>query len=177
MSQGLRNMLANRKFAIPLIILLAFCFIGLLLIGIVLVSGLTSREKSVAKATPTTAVAPTSALVTFTPAATKPPTPKPSPTLVRLGTAVSSAGGENTPAATTAATVAGAATKAPTTAPTSAPTTKPTSAQGAGAQATATPGTADEELAQTGVGWGLILASGIGLALLVVAVRRLRLAS
>jgi hypothetical protein len=35
----------------------------------------------------------------------------------------------------------------------------------------------DEELAQTGIGWGLILFSGVGLGLLAVAARRLRMAS
>ena len=37
MSQGLREMLANRRFAIPLIVLLAFCFVGLILVGVVLI--------------------------------------------------------------------------------------------------------------------------------------------
>ena len=37
MSEDSRGLLSNRRFAIPLIILLAFCFIGLLMIGIVLI--------------------------------------------------------------------------------------------------------------------------------------------
>jgi hypothetical protein len=175
MSQGLRAMLANRKFAIPLIILLAFCLIGLLLIGIVLISGMASGKKAVAQTTPTVAATPTAALVTFTPVPTKAPTSRPSPTLVPVGTAVGSAGGGATPAATSGATAV--STKTGVGAATAVPTTAPTSAQGTGAQATAAPQAENEQLAQTGVGWGLVLASGIGLALLVIAVRRLRLAS
>jgi hypothetical protein len=57
MSQGLRDMLANRRFAIPLIVLLGFCFIGLLLIGVILIwkPGAQPVEEPVAQITATTA--------------------------------------------------------------------------------------------------------------------------
>jgi hypothetical protein len=45
-----------------------------------------------------------------------------------------------------------------------------------GEESTATPEIEDEELAETGLGWGLILVSGVGLAGVAVAARRLRLA-
>ena len=54
-------------------------------------------------------------------------------------------------------------------------TAEPTSEEEAGEEATATSEPEDEELAQTGVGWGLVVASGTGLAALAVAARRLRL--
>jgi len=49
MSQGLRELLANRRFAIPLIVLLAFCFVGLLLIGVILIwkPGLPTRSEAI----------------------------------------------------------------------------------------------------------------------------------
>jgi hypothetical protein len=84
--------------------------------------------------------------------------------LVPLGTSVSSSGGDSTPAPTA------------TTAATAESTAQATSGTGSEAQATATPAQ-DEELADTGVGWGLILLSGIGLAGLVIFARRFRLAS
>jgi hypothetical protein len=83
--------------------------------------------------------------------------------LVPLGTAVSSTGGDSTPTATEA------------TAATSEPTLQATSGAGSEAQATATP-LPEDELAETGVGWGLIVISGAGLAALVVFARRFRLA-
>ena len=55
MSQGLREMLANRRFAIPLIVLLAFCFVGLILVGVVLIlkPGAPNGDGDVAQATNT----------------------------------------------------------------------------------------------------------------------------
>ena len=170
MSQDLRDMLANRRFAIPLIILLAFCFVGLILVGIVLIlrPGASDGGESVAQATATVTLEPTDRL-TSTPAPTDSPTPRPTPTLVPLGTPtelvpagtpVSSAGGDATPtgeSATASVTAEATSTTAPT------------------GEATATP-QPEDELAQTGVGWGLILFSGAGLAGLVLIARRLRLA-
>jgi len=160
MSQGLRDMLANRKFAIPLIILLAFCLIGLILVGVVLIlrPGAPDSGTPVAQTTFTPTLEPTQRPIP-TSIPTDTPAPRATPTLVPLGTLVTSvttgtavapAGGTTTPS--------GAATS----------TATPPSA-------TATPPT-DEELADTGIGWGLILFSGIGLALLAVVARRLRLA-
>jgi hypothetical protein len=54
-------------------------------------------------------------------------------------------------------------------------TPESTGAEQATAEPTATLAVEDEQLAQTGVGWGLILASGAGLAGLVIAARRLRM--
>jgi hypothetical protein len=163
MSQGVREMLANRRFAIPLIILLAFCFVGLILVGVVLIvkPGAPDADEPVAQATNTPGLQPTDQ-ATSTQAPTDAPTPRPTPTLVPLGTPVDSASG-----GTPGSSVGGDAT--PTTAATAAPTA--TSA----AQATATPVT-DEELADTGIGWGLVLFAAIGLAVLAVASRRLRMA-
>ena len=56
-----------------------------------------------------------------------------------------------------------------------APSPQATSGTGSPAQATATP-LPEDELADTGVGWGLIIFSGIGLAALVIFARRFRLA-
>ena len=55
MSQGLREMLANRRFAIPLIVLLGFCFVGLILVGVVLIlkPGSPDADEPVAQATNT----------------------------------------------------------------------------------------------------------------------------
>lgn len=154
MSQGMRDMLSNRRFSIPLIILLGAIFVGLILVGIVLIMGGGNGDNGeVAQATSTTAPEPT-ALSTSSPTPTKPATAQPTPTLVPLGTPVSSGGDQATPEATEAAS----------------PTTEPT------AQATATPLPEEEELADTGVGWGLIIISGVGLAALVLFTRRLRLA-
>lgn len=153
MSQGLRDMLANRRFAIPLIVLLAFCFVGLILVGIVLILR-PGDNGDLAQATDTPVLEPTTR-ATSTPIPTEEPTRRPTPTLVPLGTSVSSAGGDETPTT--------AATEEPTAAPTQTP------------KATDTPIT-DEELADTGIGWGLVLVSGIGLGMLAVAARRLRMA-
>lgn len=153
MSQGLRDMLANRRFAIPLIVLLAFCFVGLILVGIVLILR-PGDNGDVAQATDTPVLEPT-ARATSTPIPTEEPTQRPTPTLVPLGTSVSSGSGDETPTT--------AATEEPTAAPTQTPS------------ATGTPIT-DEELADTGIGWGLVLVAGIGLGMLAVAARRLRMA-
>jgi hypothetical protein len=80
-----------------------------------------------------------------------------------LGTAVSSTDGNSTATPTEAA------------AATSEPTAQATPGTGSEAQATATP-LPDDELADTGVGWGLIVLSGVGLAGLVIFARRFRLA-
>ena len=179
MSQGIRDLLSNRKFAIPLIILLAFCFIGLLLIGVVLIwrPGLQPAEEPVAQASFTATLEPTE--TDSAPAPTETSTPKPSPTLVPVGTVVSGATPAATAEATAEATSASveSATAEPTAITEAEATTAPTSEETAAVEETAEPGTEEEELAQTGVGWGLILASGFGLAMLVVAARRLRLAS
>ncbi len=157
MSQGMREMLSNRRFAIPLIVLLAFCFIGLILVGVVLIlrPGAPEEGTPVAQATSTTEVEAT-ALPTSTP--TNSPTPRATPTLVPVGTPVSSVS-EGTPV-----TSAGGEPTPTTAAATGAPTPQPTSAA------------EEEELADTGIGWGLILFSGAGLAVLVIMARRVRLA-
>ena len=154
MSQGLRDMLANRRFAIPLIILLAFCFVGLILVGVVLILQ-PSSDDAAAAVTDTPVVDEPTAQATATLPPTEEPTARPSPTLVPVGTPVTSAVGDETP--TTAATAE----------PTAAPTESP--------QATDIPVT-DEELADTGIGWRLVLFAGVGLGLLAVAARRLRMA-
>jgi hypothetical protein len=158
MSQGLRTMLANRRFAIPLIILLAFCLIGLILVGVVLIlkPGAGDSDEPVAQATstlePELTVPATSASES-----TEVPTRRPTPTLVPLGTSAgSTSGGEDA-------------------APTTDATSEPTATSGSSTQATDVPIT-DEELADTGIGWGLALFAGAGLALLAVAARRLRMA-
>ncbi len=186
MSQGLRDMLANRRFAIPLIILLAFCFIGLILIGVVLIwqPGARDRGTPVAQQSATAAVEPTE-LATFTPAAASTATPRPSPTLVPVGTVVTSAAPEAEATLSTAQveetqvasqqTMTAMAGEVPSAADQTA-TAAAMSGGEATAAPTATPGD-DEELAQTGIGWGLILVSGAGLGLLAVAARRLRLAN
>jgi hypothetical protein len=170
MSQDLRNMLANRRFAIPLIVLLAFCFVGLILVGIVLIlrPGASDGGEPVAQATATVTLVPTDR-PTSRPSPTDLPTPRPSATLVPLGTS-SEPVSADTPvtSATGDATATGEAT-------TAAPTAASTSTASTGGEATATPQTEDE-LAQTGVGWGLILFSGAGLAVLTLIARRLRLA-
>ncbi|MEJ2734210.1 MAG: hypothetical protein P8189_11700 [Anaerolineae bacterium] len=159
MSQDLRDMLANRRFAIPLIILLAFCFVGLILVGVVLIlrPGPSDDGEPVAEATLTATFVPTERL-TSTPSPTDSPTSRPSPTLVPLGTSTESVSA-GTPSST----------------PSSTPTAESTSTTSPGGEATATPQTEDE-LAQTGVGWGLVLFSGAGLAVLALVARRLRLA-
>lgn len=163
MSQGLREMLANRRFAIPLIILLAFCFVGLILVGIVLIMrpGAPDADEPVAGVT-NTPDAESTAEATSTQIPTEAPTSRPTPTLVPLGTPVDSASG-----GTPVSSVGGDAT------PTTAATAEPT----ATSAATATPiPVTDEELADTGIGWGLVLFAGVGLAMLAVAARRFRMA-
>lgn len=170
MSQGLRDMLANRRFAIPLIILLAFCFIGLILVGAVLIlrPGAPPEGTPIAQETSTRPLIPTEQ-PTSTRVPTGSPTPRPSPTLVPLGTQVGSASG-GTPVSSV-----GDGATATAAAATAEATTEPTATGSTGGEATATPQT-EEELADTGVGWGLILFSGIGLALLALVARRVRLA-
>ena len=160
MSQGLREMLANRRFAIPLIVLLAFCFVGLILVGVVLIlkPGAPDPDEPVAQLTNTPAVEATEQ-ATSTPVPTEEPTSRPTPTLVPLGTSVDSSGG--TPVSSVGA------DETPTTAPTAEPT--------ATAEATSAPVT-DEELADTGIGWGLVLFAGVGLAGLAIVARRFRMA-
>jgi hypothetical protein len=68
---------------------------------------------------------------------------------------------------------AGTATSAPEPTATSASTATPDTAD---QEPTATP-SPDDELAETGLGWGLVLLSGLGLGGLVIAARRLRMAS
>ena len=165
MSQGLREMLANRRFAIPLIILLAFCFVGLILVGVVLIlkPGAPAADQPVAETTSSPGLEVTEQ-ATLTPTATEMPTRRPTPTLVPVGTSVdsesagtpvSSAGGDETP--TTAATA------------------EPTATAGQSAEATSVPIT-DEELADTGIGWGLVFFAGVGLAGLAIVARRFRMA-
>ena len=167
MSQGMRDMLANKKFAIPLIVLLGFCLVGLILVGIVLLlrPGAPAdavRLQDVAGEVLTPSVTPVE-LATFTPTATDTPTPRPTATLVPVDTVVPPeatvdiGGGAGTG---TAEATGGQATA------TSAPS-QPT--------ATTAPTTTEGELAQTGLGWGLILFSSAGLAGLAMAARRLRL--
>jgi hypothetical protein len=165
MSQGLREMLANRKFAIPLIILLAFCFVGLILVGIVLIikPGTPGADEPVAQTTNTPGLEPT-VQAASTQVPTDAPTRRPTPTLVPLGTPVDSASG-----GTPVSSVGQDAT------PTTAATAEPSATSGQSAEATAIPDT-DEELADTGIGWGLVLFAGAGLGVLAVVARRLRMA-
>ena len=161
MSQGLREMLANRRFAIPLIILLAFCFVGLILVGVVLIlkPGAPDPDEPVSQVTDAPTLEATEQ-PTSTPFSTETPTPRPTPTLVPLGTSVDSGSG-GTPVSPEDG------DETPTTAATAEPT--------ATAEATATPIT-DEELADTGIGWGLVLFAGVGLAGLAIVARRFRMA-
>ena len=166
MSQGVRDLLSNRRFAVPLIALLAFCFIGLLLIGIVLIMrpGATGDRGAVAGATVsptvTSSVPPT---VTATPSPSPTASPTSSPTLVPVGTVTTEVDAEGTVAPTSTLVAAPGSQAEATTEP-----------AGAEAEETVSPED-DEELAQTGLGWGLVLASGAGLAGLAIAARRLRL--
>ena len=164
MSQGLRNMLANRRFAIPLIVLLAFCFVGLILVGVVLIlkPGAPDGDERVAEVTdaPTLEV---TEQATVAATATKTSTPRPTPTLVPLGTSVDSDSGE-TP-------VPSGGDETPTTAATA----EATATAGQAAEETPVPIT-DEELADTGIGWGLVLFAGVGLAGLAIVARRFRMA-
>lgn len=169
MSQGIRDSLANRKFAIPLIVLLGFCLVGLILVGVVLLLRPGDSDDTQATQVAGGMLTPTVKavdLVTFTPAPANTVTPRPSPTLVPVATVGEGTAGA--PAGTgTVISVAGSPTAQATAAATSAVS-----------QATATiaPTASDDELAQTGVGWGLIIFAGGGLAALGVAARRLRLA-
>ena len=164
MSQGVRDMLSNRRFAIPLIILLAFCFIGLLMIGIVLIFRPGDGD-DVAEITETATVAVTD---TREPTDTLPPTNTPtrSPTATRVlgGTPTDGAEGEPTPTSTEAAVIV-------TSVAGETQTVEPTVEE-----ATTTP-EPEDELADTGVGWGLVVFSAIGLGALVIVARRLRMAS
>jgi hypothetical protein len=179
MAQNFRDMLSNRKFAIPLIALLGVCFVGLLLLGIVLIlPGLRSTADSerVADAIPTEAAVepePTEVPNTPTLAPTTTPTPEATPTLVPVGTQLASADANATATvkAEAQATSDASATK-------EAATDEPTP-EGMGDQpaATATPAIEDQELAETGVGWGLVIFSGAGLAAVAVAARRLRMSA
>ncbi len=166
MSQGFRDLLSNRKFAIPLIALLALCFVGLLLLGIAFILPALKGGK-VAQATATPAASATQ-MPTSTPVPTNTPTPKPSPTPVIVYTF--------TPAPTGQPTAAVGATASPTSPGTAPATTQPTSAASPTVTPTPTSQAEEGELAQTGVGWGLILFSGLGLVLLAFVARRLRLA-
>ena len=163
MSQGLRDMLANRRFAIPLIILLAFCFVGLILVGIVLILR-PEADEPVAEVADTPAAVESTTAPTATTPPTEEPTPRPSPTLVPLGTLT-----EPVEEATAESSTDGNET------PSTDATPEATENSDQDAQATATP-IADEELADTGIGWGLVIFAGIGMGLLAVAARRLRLA-
>jgi cytoskeletal protein RodZ len=174
MSQGLRDMLADRRFAIPLIGLLALCFIGLLLLGLTFIFGLGGKEPVASVTdTPTPAVTDTSE-PTRTPSPTSSPTPSPSPTLVPVGTAPSGQTaqptGEGTPPTGETVTV-----EASVTSGTGQGTAVATS-EATATQATATPESGEDELAETGVGWSLVFFSGLGLAMLALVARRLRLA-
>jgi hypothetical protein len=180
MPQGLRELLANRRFAIPLIVLLAFCLIGLLLIGVVLIwqPGSRTAEEPVAQATLTATSEPEDT-ATPVPTATNTPTPRPSPTLVPVGT-VDTVGATEEPTTVSTSDEASGATpgsETGTAVVSAATTTAPTPEEGVTSQPTSETENEDDELAQTGVGWGLILISGAGLASLVVAARRLRLAA
>jgi cytoskeletal protein RodZ len=186
-------MLANRRFAIPLIILLAFCFIGLILIGVVLIwqPGAPDDGGAVAQDTASPTVEPTET-VPPTSTATATSTPRPSPTLVVLDSPGTGTAGGETPEAGTEEpvstvevgetqvaaeeTLTAAAGESVSSADQTA-TAEAASGEEATTEPTETETVEDEELAQTGIGWGLILFSGVGLGLLAIAARRLRMAS
>lgn len=180
MSQGLRDMMSNRRFAIPLIALLAVCLFGLLMLVVVLVLRPGANGEPVAQATetPTEEVTPT-VTPTVTPSPTATSTPRPSPTLVPVGTPVDSAGGDATPAETPSdGTPVESATETPSGGTPVESATETPSGGTPVESATEAPTSAvpeEDELAQTGVGWGLFLVAGVGLAVLVLAARRLRL--
>jgi hypothetical protein len=146
-------------------VLLGFCFVGLILVGVALIlkPGSPDADEPVAQATNTPGLDST-VQATSTQAATEVPTSRPTPTLVPLGTPVDSASG-----GTPVSSVGGDATA------TTAATAEPTATSGQTAEATSIPVT-DEELADTGIGWGLVLFAGVGLAMLAVAARRFRMA-
>jgi hypothetical protein len=146
-----------------LIVLLAFCFVGLILVGVVLIlkPGAPDADEPVAQATNTPGLEST-VQATSTQVATEAPTRRPTPTLVPMGTPADSTSG-GTPVSSVDAT------------PTTAATAEPTATSSQTAEATAIPIT-DEELADTGIGWGLVLFAGVGLAGLAVVARRFRMA-
>lgn len=159
MSSDLRALLANRRFAIPLIALLGIAFVGMILVGVILITRPGSDDGSqVALATSTPESEPTErSTATALPSATLEPAA--TPTLVPVGTSES-------PSATDIALTS-----------TSEAESSSQATPGSGNTPVATAAApAEEELADTGVGWGLILVSAIGLSGLVVVARRLRLA-
>jgi hypothetical protein len=175
MPENLREMLANRRFAIPLIALLGICFVGLLLLGFVFIlPSLKPQSEPVAQAAATNVAVAAPATKAASATATMPPdtpTPKPTATLVPIGTVMESgvgaaetpvllSSGEGTTVALAAATQSVAEAEATSS-----------------SEASATSEPEEGELAETGIGWGLILFSGVGLAFVVLAARRLRLAS
>jgi hypothetical protein len=173
MSQGMRDMLANKKFAIPLIILLGFCLVGLILVGVVLLLRPGADDTRGAVEVAGQAVTPSvtafelatfTPAVTNTPASTSTPTPRATATLVLVPTL---AGGTGATPLATADVGTGTGTEG----------MEATSSPVPQAAATAAPANSDGELAQTGLGWGLILFSGAGLAALVIVARRLRLSA
>jgi cytoskeletal protein RodZ len=173
MAQGLRDLMSNRRFAIPLIILLAVCLIGLLMLAIVLIFR-PGAEEPVAEATELPTVEGTATVgPTDTPVSTDTATPRPTNTLVPVDMPTGSAGEDAT--ATSAETTTPEPTSAAGGEATAEATAEATSGAGAGEDATATPQVEDEELAQTGIGWGLLVIAAAGLALLVFVARRLRL--
>lgn len=162
--QNFRDMLANRKFAIPLIALLGMCLVGLLLLGLVLVlPGLRddTRAEDIDLTPEQMAQQATQTAPPPSPTTQPTNTPRPTPTLVPVGTVVQSATGEPISEPVGAEETAAA-------------TVQPT-VEAADAQPTPTLAVADEELADTGLGWGLILFSGAGLAGVAAAARRLRM--
>jgi hypothetical protein len=119
----------------------------------------------VAQATMPAATATQTQPVTFTPSPTATRTPRPSPTLVPMGTVEP---GAAQPSATASATATEVGSPLATSTPVSGGSALP--------QPTSTPVAQDDELADTGLGWGLIIFSGLGLAILLAGARRLRLA-
>ena len=187
MSQSVRDMLANRRFTIPLMILLAFCLVGLILIGVVLIwqpdfldDGTTVAQASVTSPPEQTA------LPTVAPTATETATPRPSPTLVPLGTqpatapeaSPSSAEGDETQEAaeqTTTAVTGETATVEEGSTPEATATVVEEGGSEEATPAPTEPTVEEGELAQTGIGWGLVFFSGAALGLLAIVARRLRL--
>jgi hypothetical protein len=166
MSREIRALLANRRFAIPLIALLGIAFVGLILVGVILITrpGTSDDGSQAALATSTSALEATERpTTTALPSATVEPSS--TPTLVPLGT----------PASPSETDVADASTSEAETPSDEEATAQPTPGSGDSPAATATAPTEDE-LADTGVGWGLIVLSAIGLSGLVLLARRLRLA-
>jgi cytoskeletal protein RodZ len=177
MSQGVRDLLANRRFAVPLIVLLAFCLIGLILIGIVLIwqPGPPDDGGSVAQNTATPLPESTE---TLAPTAAETATPRSSPTLVPVGTQVVSTKPASTVVADPSTAEAEETEAAPQQTLTAEAGETATAEAGSGEDATPAPTESPEEggeLAQTGIGWGLVLFSGAGLGLLAAVARRLRL--